>query len=442
MTSRVATYTCAAALGLFAALAYSHALGQAPIALTGDEAQFAMHSHSLATTGRDLNGRVAPLFIAMADPLIKNNSTTVWFQPMLFYLMALTLKILPLSESAIRTPAAVIGVIDVVLLFFLGRYLFPRMWQAALAAAMLAVSPAHVIFSRVAMDYVCPLPFLLGWLLCLVSYVRRRREWLLVAAGLLLGAGFYSYIAAWVMMPLYVILTCFALWRTSDRRAREIVLLCGAFATPLLLFARWLWLNPEMLRVTLQRYQIGAARDPLFRGGAGIGVDILARASVYWDYLNPSYLFLSGGTRLSDSTRRAGVFLMPMAVFLPLGIVELWRRRDVILNQILLAGFFLAPVAATMLNERYRSDRELFLVPFGALISVFGVSWLWARQGAARLAVLVLCLASAVQFAFFYHDYLTDYRVRSEVWFDPYDFRKISHTWCRLTRSSLCRPCI
>jgi hypothetical protein len=91
-----------------------------------------------------------------------------------------------------------------------------------------------------------------------------------------------------------------------------------------------------------------------------------------------------------------------------------------------LAGFFLAPVAATMLNERYRPDRELFLLPFAALISVFGVSRLWTRGGAARLAVLALCVASAIQFAVFYGDYLTDYRVRSESWFDPYDFRKIS----------------
>src|SRR5215470_11096939 len=89
VTSRVAVYACSAGLGLFAAFLYLHALGRVPIALHGDEVQFAMHAHSLAATGRDLNGRAMPLFVAIADPLIPNNSTTVWFQPTLFYLMAL-----------------------------------------------------------------------------------------------------------------------------------------------------------------------------------------------------------------------------------------------------------------------------------------------------------------------------------------------------------------
>src|SRR6185369_10371479 len=412
---------CAAGLSLIAALLYSHTLGQAPIALHGDEVQFAMHAQSLASTGRDLNGQAMPLFVAIADPLIQNNHTIVWFQPMLFYLMALALKVLPFGEAAIRTPAAVIGVVDVVLVFALGRYVFPRMWQAALAAALLAVSPAHVIFSRLGMDYICSVPFVLGWLLCLAAYFRQPRGWLLLTAGFLLGVGFFSYIAAWVMMPLYVAVTCIALWRASERRAREILLVCCGVAIPLLLFARSAWSNPAMLHDTLFRYKIlGGSRDPLFSG------DLFTRVSVYWDYFNPSYLFLSGGSRLVDSTRRAGVFLIPVAVFLAAGVAAVWQRRDVVLNQILLAGLALSPVAATMLNERYRPDRELFLLPFGVLISAAGAAWLWSRRGAPRLAVLVLCVASAVQFAWFYLDYLTDYRVRSEVYFDPYDFKHIS----------------
>jgi hypothetical protein len=215
------------------------------------------------------------------------------------------------------------------------------------------------------------------------------------------------------------------LWWTSDRAVRPTLLVCCGFMVPLLVFARWVWLNPSMLHDTLLRYKIlGAPRDPLF--GSGAGFDVLSRVSTYWDYFNPSYLFLSGGSRLVDSTRRAGVFLVPMAVFLGVGVVELWRRREVVFNQVLLAGFFLAPVAATMLNERYRPDRELVLLPFGAAISVFGMTRLWSRQGVARLAALALCLASAIQFGSFYRDYLTDYRARSEAWFDPYNFRQIS----------------
>ena len=50
-------------------------------------------------------------------------------------------------------------------MFFIVRRLFKCDWLACAAAGMLAMTPAHFILSRYALDYLYPLPFLLGWLL-------------------------------------------------------------------------------------------------------------------------------------------------------------------------------------------------------------------------------------------------------------------------------------
>jgi hypothetical protein len=68
-------------------VAYLAGLGSAPMHIGGDEAQFATHAHAVASTGHDPNGRFLPLFFNITDPLVHGTSA-IWYQPMLFYLMA------------------------------------------------------------------------------------------------------------------------------------------------------------------------------------------------------------------------------------------------------------------------------------------------------------------------------------------------------------------
>src|SRR5207244_11251484 len=101
-------------------------------------------------------------------------------------------------------------------------------------AVLLALTPAHFMYSRFAMDFQAPLPFLLGWLLCLLTYVKTRDGRVLFGAGLMLGAGVYSYIAAVALMPLYALLTCAVLYRRREPIERYATLAVG-FILPVLL---------------------------------------------------------------------------------------------------------------------------------------------------------------------------------------------------------------
>jgi 4-amino-4-deoxy-L-arabinose transferase-like glycosyltransferase len=324
--------------------AYVPWLERSPVYLHDAEVQFGLQAQSIATTLHDTNGRFLPLYFQM--PAIGGN---VWFHPMLVYVTAPFLKVLPFSETSIRLPAVFIGVADVVLVYFVALRIFRRESTAIAAAMLLALTPAHFIHSRVAMDYLYPVPFILGWLLCLVTYLDTRRPSLMLAGGLCLGFGFYSYLASVIMMPVYLVFTLVLLLDAHRRPARAYALVVAGFLLPLLFLIPWFIQHPTVYAETVSRYGIYNAKvlNPLQGTKDFLNYNnVQQRVSLYWDFHNPAYLFFAGGSNLVNSTRRAGVFLLPMALFLPVGLFQLATARRNPVMLLLLAGFLTAPIAA------------------------------------------------------------------------------------------------
>ena len=407
-----------------AAALYLPGLGTTPQYFGGDEAHFGNQAYAIATTGRDLAGHAFPLFFNLSDPLGETSSVR-WYQPTLFYLTAVVLKVRSLTESSVRLPAALLGLLDVGLFYTIALQWFGDRRHAALAAMLLVCSPPHLIFSRQATDYICSLPFVLGWLTCMIR-MQRHRTWVWpLAAGALLGLGCYSYIAAWIMMPILALVTCVAVY-SLDRNPRPVWLAAIGFAVPIVPLVWWLVTHPQMLVDTFGRYEHAG-----FRGASSmtratsLNVEFVRHmVSTYWSYFDPAFLFLTGGISPTTATGRTGVFLASLIVLLPLGIVELWQRRE-LFGRILPIGFFAAPIPATLVGEPYMIQRALLLVPFGLLIAIAGLTRL-AAQPRRRLAAWLLLVAMPLQFAYFLRDYAWHYRFRSAAYFDPHDFRSIA----------------
>lgn len=215
-----------------------------------DEVFSALTAHSIVDNGHDLNGRFLPLFFQMQMRF----GSQMWFQPLLMYAIALSIQVLPFSEGTIRLPMALAGVVDVVLMYFVGKQLFRSELPAAAAAILLALTPAHFIHSRVAMDFQAPLPFILAWLLCLLLYLRRNDRWLLFAAGLALGVGLYSYIVAYMLMPIYALLTSVLLYQRREPLNRYGILAAG-LVLPALVCVPFVWTHPTVIRDIFWHYK-------------------------------------------------------------------------------------------------------------------------------------------------------------------------------------------
>lgn len=409
---------------------YGVRLEHTPPHLHRDEILFALQAQSIASTGRDVEGRVFPLYFEM-----RALGERVWFHPVLVYFTALFLKVLPFTETAIRLPSVIIGGIDVLLMYFIAKRLFHTQRWAFFVAALLALTPAHVIHSRLAMDFIYPVPFVMAWLLCLLTYLERRQWWWLFLATAFLGLGFFSYIASVITMPLYVLVTLLALRATSTSATRPYLVAVAGFLCPLLVMVPWLSYHWSFVTDTLGRYQIGVAAHAsgsAVPGGspadvvrgllAGLQPSMLTeRASLYWRFFDPAYLFVSGGfTRLTSTTRHVALFLLPFIVFVPLGLIQMVTVRRTPISLVVFLGFALAPVAACLaVLEPYASDRELVLLPFGVLIAAFGIERLLAlRTRGGRAAAIGLLALVPLHFLFFEVDYFGDYHRRSAFWFD------------------------
>jgi 4-amino-4-deoxy-L-arabinose transferase-like glycosyltransferase len=378
------------ALVIAAALLYGYRLADAPIHVHYDEVLFGLEADAIARTGRDTNGRTLPLYFQV--------DTNVWYQPIAIYFSALVLKVLPLSDSAIRLPTVLVGLGNIVLMYFVGRRIFRRESLALLAAALLVLTPAHLIHSRVAVDYLYPLPFILVWALCLLAYSERRKTWLLWVATMSLGLGFYSYIASVVMMPIYLGITW---WFLQSEKAglRAYAITAAGFALPLLLIPPFLLAYPDIVNDFQARYRLGGTGpqlDPLQSLRAAVNSRTLAdRSNLYYNFFSPGFLFVSGGSNVTNSTREAGVFLGFFAVFLLAGLYDVvtrWSRE----KGLVVLGFFTAPLAACLILENYAIDRALALLPFGVLLATLGIDRLWLAKGSGLANRLIAPLGVAL----------------------------------------------
>jgi 4-amino-4-deoxy-L-arabinose transferase-like glycosyltransferase len=401
----------------FAAPIYGYDLANAPIYLHHDELQFAVQAESIVRSWRDLNGHVLPLYF--------QTSPGVWFQPMLFYWLAAAFTVLPVSGTVIRGAVVVVGLVNITLIYFVAMRLFRSIPWALVTAGFLLLTPAHFIHSRLAMDYLCPVPFALGWLLCMIVYLETKRPRALAAAMLLLGIGFYSYLAAVVLMPLYAAMTIVTIWLTSDAsraaRVRAIGLAAAAIAIPLSGVVLWLATHPTMYSDFVSRYKVYPSSLNPAQGAREFFnyTSVTERVYLYWEYFNPSYFFFSGASNIVHATRKAGVFPFAFAILLPFGFFRMITRRPSAAESLILAGFLTSPMAALLVDETGAIDRELVLLPFAVLVAVHGLrDMAAARKTLVRGAAVLLTVSVAVQFYFFAADYHLDYRIRSIDWFE------------------------
>lgn len=409
---------------------YALGLGHTPPHLHRDEVDIALQAQSISTTGRDLDGRLLPLYFRM-----HNLGPNVWFHPLIVYVTAVFLWFLPFSEAALRFPTTVIATLNVVLMYFVARRLFGTERRAFFAAALLAMTPAHFLHGRLVFDFIYPLPFVLAWLLCLLKYLDTGRPWLLFAATTALGIGVFSYIASVIMMPVYLALTALVLVSKRLISIRTGVIAAAGFLWPLLLWIPWLATQPTFVAEVFNRYGVtgGAEALPLAPAGSSIAElvrsaaghfrfsKVAERVTLYWAFFDPAFLYLIGGfTRMTNSTRLVGVFLLPFILLVPVGLVQMVTVRRTVISVVIFAGFVLAPVAAVLtVLEPYASDRELAVVVFGVLIATYGVERLLALRGRAGRAFAIGVIALVpLHFLFFQWHYFGDYHLRSAVHYE------------------------
>lgn len=403
------TFAQATLVAALTAVMFAQGLDVSPPHLTHDEIKFAFQAKSIADSGRDINGRLLPLYFI--EP-----GFSVGRDPLCIYVMAGVLTMLPLHEVSIRLSTVLVGSVGVGLMYLLAAGVFRSRLIAVFVAAVLALSPAYYIHSRLALSVLYPVPFTILWLIVLRAYLTDSRKALAYGTGAVLGIGVYSYLAAAIMMPLYLLATSLLLAQRRDRQGLRRVV--AAFVIALVPLLLWQVVEP-------QRYANIVSAYRLFEPQPGTGPEaapaeeprvIARRIDTFWAAFNPGSLFLTGESSLQISTREVGSLLTPIAVFLVIGAITLRRRRDVLPRWLWVFGLLTAPIPGVVMAD-VEIRRWLNVLPFVAMFAGFGIERMMAagrRQQLVAGALTVLCV---LQFAFFTRDYFGPYRERASEWF-------------------------
>lgn len=174
-------------------------LGEVPASPDWDEAALGYNAYSILKTGRDEYGTFLPLSIRSYDD---------YKPPLYVYLTVPSVALFGLSVWSTRFPSAVMGVLAVIGVFFLVRELFRnfrRVNQLSLISSfLLAISPWHVQFSRIAFEANTGVTVNI-WAITAFFVGLRKRIFLPISAALF-AVGMYAYHSERVFLPLMLLL--------------------------------------------------------------------------------------------------------------------------------------------------------------------------------------------------------------------------------------------
>jgi hypothetical protein len=408
--SRLLLWGAALVVATGVVAAYATGLDRIPPNLGHDEALFGLNARSIADYGTAADGTRFPFFFS--DRALGPHGRA----PLSIYASAAVFKLGPDDELAVRRASVIAGLVSVAIMFFLASQFFGSRAWAAVAALLLAATPAHFFYSRVGVEVVYLLPFVLGWMLFLLRWRADPSggQWNPALAGLCLGMSLLAYKSAQVLGPAFLALTVSLALRPPRRDWRglaSMMLGLGAGAVP---FVTASIVHRERFSSLIQAYGIGSPdlsmlqniRSLLTYGSIG------DRVSAYVESFSPRILFFFADGGWVDSTRLAGVFLLPAAIPLIAGLYRSLGPDRSEPRLVAAIGFLLSPLPAMLTNE-ITSRRMITIVIFGVLLTVEGLRWM-SRLGRSTRALAWACaLAMAVHANAYYDDYVHRYPARS-----------------------------
>ena len=376
-------------------------------ALYADEAAFGYNAYLLLHSGRDEFGRAWPMGL---------ESFGDWKPPMSAWLSIPFIKLFGLNEFAVRLPSVILGTATVGIVYFLTREILKRSDLAAIATLLLAISPWHIVMSRMAMLVGIEVFFVslgvLGLLRGLNSGSGGRAirsfsgGWWIVSAIAFSGA-VYSYYGSRVTVPL-VLLSFFLVFRkdiASHLRSAflsgcvGIVLLLPLFATairnPLVLTGRArttsIFFNDNVrLQLWDSRTKAGLQHIPPFvtrffdNKFYYYSTDIIRR---YVQHFSPPFLFFQGDHQAPFRTTGIGVIHILDLPFFLIGLLAIRKIMKTGLHVVedsdsgrdgkkalfLCLYFFLAPFVASLTFLTPAANRSFNLVIPWAIVTAFGI---------------------------------------------------------------------
>lgn len=400
-------------------------LGQTPPSLDWDEAALGYNAYSIMETGKDEYGIKLPLILRSFDD----------YKPGIYvYLAMLPLKIFGLNELAVRFPSAFLGTLAVLLTYLLVKELFRNTAHVTrnslIVSSLLAISPWHLQFSRIAFE--SNIGTFFNILVTLLFLKGLRRPLLLMAAGFFAGLNIYVYQAEKVFTPLLVAVLVVIYRRELLGLGRKY--LFSAIGVSLLMVLPFLYLSlttpavflrakgtsfaadqTPFLAQTAQRLQ----RDYEKNDFLGLILDNrritygLAYLNGYFSHFDLNWLFLTGDEARHHAPGMGLLYLWELPLLL-VGIYKLAIGNFPKSAKLLVFGWILmAPVASAFSSGAPHAVRTLRVLPMPMVLTALGLIGFWQyTQKQKKLINYGLRITGCALLVFNFVYYLNQYFVQ------------------------------
>ncbi len=391
-----------------------HEFTTVPASLDWDEAAVGYNAYSILKTGKDEFGTVYPMaFRSFGD----------WKSPLYIYLTVPSIAAFGLNEMAVRLPSAIIGTLTVLGTYFLTRKLLGKEKIAVFASAMLAISPWHLQFSRVAFEPIL-VPFCVIWGFYFFLKSLGSPKWIYVSSTFF-ALSFYAYVGARFFVPLFAILIFFFFRRQVMAMKKHVI---GAAILFLIV------LVPLLPSITSTGGRVGGtsifnSAEPTRMVNEYRHQDFLSnnRFSVifhnkpllwvegfflgYMRHLSPTYLFAGDNQlnwRVGSSLGILYLFEFPLILLIILKIIRTRSR----VGLFLLGWALIAPIPAAFTTETPHPLRSIGAIPALSILSAWGLSELlqvFRRRSVLVYALGLLAILNIANYFHFYYNHFPYY---------------------------------
>lgn len=379
-------------------------LDSAPQGAYVDETSIGYNAWTISTHGVDEHGAHLPLYFT-AFGEYKN--------PVYIYTLSALLRVLPLTITTERLPAAIFGLLTCLFITLIAWRRSRSLPLTTLVLALTALTPWLTVESRVGFEVISVVAAISAALLCLsIAQDTGGCTWY-AAAGTLLGIAVFAYSTGRVTVLLLsvALVIAYSMYWKRQKRVWIITLVPVVIAYGVL--AGWSAQHPGAITARFNAISIWADGAPVLTvAGRFIGN--------YLTYFGPDFLFVSGDHNPRHNTQFSGMLLWIALPLVLAGLVAAWRRRDQPLVRFAVLGLLVAPVSAALTSESVpHAVRAAVMVPLLLVLCVEGLIFV-AEHAASwrRYAYAVVALALAVQGALFTIDMYVAWPARSAPAFD------------------------
>lgn len=312
-------------------------LGMNPPSLDWDEAAWGYNAYSIGIDGKDEFGRFLPLnyLESFGD-----------FKPPLYaYLAVVPMKVFGINAFAVRLPSALLGVLTVLVAYFLTKRIFStsknKEGYAITTSLILAVSPWHIMLSRAAFEANVA-SFLLITGVWLFLCAMQNRKWYLLLSAVSFVLSVYTFNTARVVAPLLIVFLGLIFWKKLWEMKKVAVL--AAFVGMIVLLPTFQFLLSKQAGLRFQEVNIFSDLSVI----RTINQEVVNDNNAWWsktihnrrlvfsvlytkhylDNLNPIFLFISGDINPKFSTQDVGQLYLWDLPFFIIGILLLFKKKE------------------------------------------------------------------------------------------------------------------